>query len=205
LNNCEKELLTNVLRDDAGVADSESTSCIRLSWRQVGYAFIDWRIYLYAVIGIGDFGVIKFLTMYLPSVVQSMGFNTTGAYFMTVPPYIVAFIFCLLSGYSSSRRKEHGFHLAFCLSVALLGFILILTLFDQGKVALFVSTCIACCGIFSACPLLLSWLTNNVGGHTKRAMAVGFVVCIGQIGGVVAPEVRLLFLKTLGIVYEIKL
>jgi sugar phosphate permease len=143
------------------------------------------------VIGICDFGVIKFVTMYLPSLIQSMGHTAATAHYMTAPPCVIAFVFCLLAGYSSSRQKEHGFHLAFCLAVGLLGFILLLALFNQGKTALFVSTCIACCGTFAACPLVLSWLTNNVGGHTKRATAVGFVVCIGQIGGIVAPQVRL--------------
>ncbi|CAF1008862.1 unnamed protein product [Rotaria sordida] len=59
---------------------------------------------------------------------------------------------------------------------------------DAGNVAVYVSTCVACCGTISAFPLLLAWLTNNVGGHTKRAMAVGFLVGIGQIGGVLAPQ-----------------
>ncbi|CAF1060970.1 unnamed protein product [Rotaria sordida] len=59
----------------------------------------------------------------------------------------------------------------------------------QCNVALYVSTCIACCGTFSAFPLLLSWLTNNVGGHTKRAMAVSFFVGMGQMGGALAPLV----------------
>ncbi|CAF0946224.1 unnamed protein product [Rotaria sordida] len=60
---------------------------------------------------------------------------------------------------------------------------------DAGNVALYVSTCVACCGTFSGIPILLSWLTNNVGGRTKRAVAVGFLVGIGQIGGVLAPQV----------------
>jgi hypothetical protein len=42
----------------------------------------------------------------------------------------------------------------------------------------------------------MSWLTKNVGGHTKRAMAVGFAMGLGQIGGVVAPLVSGQFKKT---------
>ncbi|CAF4229127.1 unnamed protein product, partial [Rotaria sordida] len=45
LDNCEKQLLTNLLREDAGLANSEPASSTRLSWRQVRYAFTDWRIY----------------------------------------------------------------------------------------------------------------------------------------------------------------
>jgi cyanate permease len=196
LNNSEKQILTNLLRDDAGLANSEPASSARLSWRQVRYVFIDWRIYLYVIIAIGDLAVFKCLTMYLPELVQDMGHSKEEEHLMTIPFYFVACISCLLAGYSSSRRNQHAFHIAFCLSIALLGFILMITLFNKGNIVIYISTSIAFSGTISTFPLLLAWLTNNVGGHTKRAMAIGFLIGIGQIGGVLAPQVRLLFMKS---------
>ncbi|CAF1235793.1 unnamed protein product [Rotaria sordida] len=187
LNNSEKQLLTNLLRHDAGIANGEN---VRLSWRQAFYVFVDWRIYLYALIDIGILSVIKYINTYLPLLVEDMGNSKAEAHLMTAPPYVFAFVFCLLVNYSSSRRNEHGFHLMFCLSVTLVGFILMLTLIDRGQAAQYVSICIVCCGILSAYPLLLSWSTNNVGGYTKRAIAIGFVVGIGQIGGIILPFVH---------------
>jgi hypothetical protein len=192
LNNCEKQLLTNLLRDDSGIANGENAL---LSWQQVFYVFIDWRIYLYALIAIGNLGIMKYLTAYLPLLVEEMDIpKETGVHLMTVPLYVFVLMCCLLVSYSASRRYELGFHLMFCLIVALLGFILMLTLIDRGKATLYVSSCIACCGIFSAIPLLLSWLTNNIGGQTKRSIAIGFVLGIGQIDGIILPLVRLLLL-----------
>jgi MFS family permease len=191
LDNSEKQLLTNLLRDDAGIADRVNA---QLSWRQVLYVFMDRRIYLYALINVGTSGVLKFLSAALPSLVKDMSSTEAEIYLMTAPPYASALVCCLLVSYSASRRNEHGFHLIFSLSVALLGFILMLTLINRGKVALYVSLCITFSGIFSALPLLLSWLTNNVGGHTKRSIAIGFVVGIGQTGGIISPFVRLLLL-----------
>ena len=153
LNIVEKNLLTNILRNDRCIANREDS---RLSWRQVLYVFIDWRIYLYTLIGIGISGVIKYLTTYLPLLVEDMIGEVAEVHLMTAPPYVFAFVCCLLVGYSSSRNKEHGFHLMFCLSVALLGFVLLLTLVDGGKVSLYVSSCVTCCGVFSALPVLLS-------------------------------------------------
>jgi hypothetical protein len=121
-----------------------------------------------------------------------MGYSNTETHLMTAPPYAVACVCCLLVGYSSSCRNEHGYHLAFCLTVGLLGFILMLTLVDQGKVAMYVTTIVGLCGTFSALSLILSWLTNNVGGHTKRAMAISFVIGTSQIGGIFMPLVRVL-------------
>jgi hypothetical protein len=191
LDNSEKQLLTNLLRDDEGINNCENA---RLSWQQVLYVFIDWRIYLCALIATGDLGVMKYLTTYLPSLVAGMGSSEANLHLMTAPPYVFAFVFCLLASYSSSRRNEHGLHIICCLSVALLGFILMLTLIDQGQAALYVSSCIACCSSFSAFPLILSWLTNNVGGHTKKPIAIGFVLGLSHIGGIILPLVRLLLL-----------
>ncbi|CAF1000613.1 unnamed protein product [Rotaria sordida] len=88
LDNCEKQLLTNLLREDAGLANSEPASSTRLSWRQVRYAFIDWRIYLYVMIAVGDLGVMKCLTTYLPELVKSMS-DSKEVHLMTIPLYFV--------------------------------------------------------------------------------------------------------------------
>ncbi len=184
--------MTNLLRNDAGAADSDPISNTRISWRQVYYVFIDWRIYLYALIAIGDNAVIRCLITFLPSLVEAMGYSNATAHLMTAPIYAAACVSCLLIGFSSSRRNEHGYHIVFCLTVGLFGFILMLTLFDQGKVAMYISTTVGFCGAFSALSLILSWLTNNIGGHTKRAMAISFVIGISQIGGIMMPLVRVL-------------
>ena len=169
--------MTNLLRNDASVADRNPTSGIRLSWRQVHYVFVDWRMYLYGLIAVGNLAVILSLTTFFPTLIESTVYSKTEAHLMTAPPYVVACIYCLLASYSSSRRNEHGYHVAFCLSVGLFGCILMLTLFDKGKVAIYVSTTVTFCGIFSTFPLLVSWLANNVGSyrephrfHTKQTL-----------------------------------
>jgi hypothetical protein len=194
LSNCQKELLTNILREDAGMANGESKSDTRLSWRQVRYMLIDWRIYLYIVISAGNLGTMKCLTLFLPSLVRDITQSSPLTDLLTAPPYVLACICCLLGGYSSSRRNEHGFHIVFFLSIALLGFILMLSLADRGTAAVYISSCIACCGLYAAFPLLLAWLTKNVGGQTKRAMAVCCCIAFGQLGGAVAFQVSVLCL-----------
>ena len=192
LNNIEKQLLTNLLRNDAGVADRDPASSTQISWRQVRYVFCDWRIYLCGLIASGNLGVIISLTTFLPTLMKGMGYSETEASLLTTPIYVIACVCCLLANYSSSCRNEHGFHIVFCLLIGLFGFILMLTLFDQGKVAIYVITTVTFCGIFSVFPLVLSWLANNIGGHTKRAMAISFAFGIAQIGAIFTPLVRVL-------------
>ena len=176
------------------MANGEPESDTRLSWRQVRYMLIDWRIYLYIIIGVGNLGAIKCLTLFLPSLVNGMTKSTSLTHLLTAPPYLLACICCFLGGYSSSRRNEHGFHIVFFLAVALFGFILMFSLADRGKEVVYISSCIACCGVYAAFPLLLAWLTKNIGGHSKRAMAVCCFMAISQFGGAVAFQVSVSYL-----------
>jgi sugar phosphate permease len=141
------------------------------------------------MINIGDSGVLKYLTTYLPMIIETMGYHDAKVHLMTTPPFVIACICCLLVGYSASRWNEHGYHLMFCVSVALLGFILMVTPIHQNQVK-YVATCIVCAGILSVIPLLLSWLTNNIFGRQNRLIAIGFVMSLGQIGGIILPLVR---------------
>ena len=179
--------MTNLLRDDAGVANREN---VQLAWRQALYVFIDVRIYLYALIGVGNQALIKYINVYLPILVENIDSWKVNAHLMVIPPYGLALVCCLLASYSSSRRQEYSFHIIFCLLIALVGFILMIILIDYSRIAAYVGKCITCCGTFSAYPLILSWLTNNISGHTKRWMAVVCAIGIGQIGGFIMPFVR---------------
>ena len=123
---------------------------------------------------------------------KSTGYSQTAAHLMTVPFYLVGCISCLLINYSSARRNEHGHHVTFSLLVNLFGCILMLNLFDKGKVAIYISIGITFCGLFSTFPLLLSWLTNNIDGYTKKTMAISLVIGIGEMSGITTPLVRLL-------------
>ncbi|CAM4881653.1 unnamed protein product [Rotaria socialis] len=193
LNNCEKELLTNILREDAGKANGEPNSDSWISWRQVKYALTDRRIYLHMLIGIGNVTPILCFTLALPSLLHGINASAPLTHLMVAPMYVIACASCLVGSYSSSLHNEHGLHTATCLFISLIGFIILIFVGDQSKIAIYISSCIACCGMYTAFPIALSWLTKNVGGHTKRAMAICCVHAVDHLGGVlkfvVYPEV----------------
>ncbi|CAF2127934.1 unnamed protein product [Rotaria magnacalcarata] len=185
LNNSEKELLTNILREDGGKANDAPVSEHWISWRQVKYALTDWRIYLYILIGIGIVTPMLCFTLVLPSLLDGVNASASVTHLMVAPMYVIASITCLLGSYSSSRYNEHGLHTAFWLFVSFIGFIVLVIVGDQSKTAIYISSCIVCCGIYTAYPIALSWLTKNIGGHTKRAMAICCFVAMCQIGGII--------------------
>lgn len=192
LTNIEKQLLTNYFRNETDISECDLTSSSLLSWRHFRSVFTDWRLYLFGLIGFGNGCVILSLTTLLPKVMESMGYSKSAASLMIAPPYIAACTCCLLLSYLASRRNEHGNHVAFSSLIALSGCILMLPLFDKGKIAIYASVTVIFAGVFSTFALLISWLTKNVSSHATRAMAISFVVGIGEMSGIMTPLVRLL-------------
>ncbi|CAF2892064.1 unnamed protein product [Rotaria sp. Silwood2] len=189
LNNCEKDILAFILRNDASIGSDEPKSNTRLSWRQVQYTFTDQRIYLYFIIAAGTLGAIKCLTLIHPSLIHGLTDSNELTHLLTAPPYVMACLCCCWGGFSSSRLNEHGFHIASFLLVGILGFIFMIILPDESKVERYASNCIAFCGLYPSFPLALAWLTKNIGGHTKRALAICYFMASSQLGGAISFQI----------------
>ncbi|CAF3824101.1 unnamed protein product [Rotaria sp. Silwood1] len=180
LTPAEREILTNILRD--------STEQDVAQWHQVFHVFIDRKIWLFAVVTVGCLAVTKYWIAFFPSLIDVLGFKNAEGQLMSIPPYVLAWICALLGVFSVTRKKEHGYHVIFFLIISSIGFILMAALEEKSRIAVYVGACVACCGVYSAFPLLMGWLASYVSGHMKRALAIGFVVGLGQIGGIVLPH-----------------
>ena len=73
LNNVEKQLLMNILRDDEGAPHIERMSHARFSWIQMRYAFTDWQVYVYGAVVTGNLAIIKNLCKFSSVYYQRYG------------------------------------------------------------------------------------------------------------------------------------
>lgn len=177
----EKAILTDGLCKDAGVNTIGSKK--RIICQEMHHAFKDPQVYFYAAIGISILGLIKYLTALIPLLIQKMTLCETEKYLTATPPSIMGCIFCFAVGYSASHFKERSLHLLVCLIIDIIGVIMMTVLHRYGVVAEYIGLCVSYCGTFGSLPMLLSWLTGNIHGNTKRATAVAFVLGIGQLIG----------------------
>ena len=189
LTNTEKVLLTNHLREGTGQSENGKTI---FSWREVRCAFTDWRVYMYMFIYVGNSIAAHSLIIFLPTLIsKGMQLSQAQAQLMSAPPHVMACIFTLLVSFSAGRLKERGFHITGTLSIGIIGYILLIILTNYGSTVLYIATCITCVGTYSSIPLIMSWFTNNICGHTKRAVVTGLVIGFGNISGIVVGQVIL--------------
>lgn len=102
LTRTEKAEVIRRLEEDRGALDNS------FAWRYVIDAFIDWKIWVMSLICLGIFGSVYSFSLFLPTIVRSLGYTNNLAQLMTVPPYVFACTCCLINGYISDRFRQRG-------------------------------------------------------------------------------------------------
>jgi predicted MFS family arabinose efflux permease len=82
----------------------------------------------------------------------------------------------------ADKQRERGLHIIFPVLVGAIGYLLLILLKNKGPAAMYVASIITTTGVFSHIPAMLSWFTNNIGGHTKRGVATAIIISIGNVG-----------------------
>ncbi|OAK94139.1 major facilitator superfamily transporter [Phaeosphaeriaceae sp. SRC1lsM3a] len=186
--------------DDDGVAHS------RLSKRDVSDALMDWKTWYVLVFNVCASVPNQTFSVFLPLVVQGLGYSSIQANLMSVPPYVCGAVGLYLFALSSDHRKERGYHIVTGIAISLVG--LLVTVICQTSPAKYAGLCILLFGSYIAAPLTVAWLSGNTPEPGKRSLVLG-VNGFGNLAGVIgaqlykkryAPEYLLPFYVTLGFV-----
>ncbi|KAF9167636.1 hypothetical protein DFQ26_003792 [Actinomortierella ambigua] len=183
LTDREKFLTIERLRRDAGPATQT-----HFSWKQFWMVFKDPKTYVYTLILTLHSPALASLGVFVPSIVRGLNFSPVRTQLMTVPIWSVACIATLSVAISSDRLKGRGSHAIACVSAAFIGYILLIVIPEDNLVGRYLSLTLCASGIYACLPILLSWPSANVGGHTKRSVTVGTVIG-GQIGSAVGGQI----------------
>jgi MFS family permease len=74
-------------------------------------AIKDWKIWVHMFITIGIYTPLYSFSLFLPTIVKTLGHTNETAQLMTVPPYVVACIFCIGGGFMADRQKRRGIYM----------------------------------------------------------------------------------------------
>ncbi|KAJ5153558.1 uncharacterized protein N7482_010036 [Penicillium canariense] len=128
-------------------------------------------------------------SLFLPTIITGMGFETTTAQLFTVPPYILSFILVLVTSYSSDRIKARGpIMVAGCI-VAIAGYIMLLVA-KENSVS-YAGTFLVAAGVFPSSPIVMGWLSNNLAPHYVRATGIGFEIAFANCAAFIASFIYL--------------
>ncbi|KAI0157655.1 major facilitator superfamily domain-containing protein [Xylariaceae sp. FL1272] len=163
------------------------------------------------------------LSVFLPSILNELGWEALEAQYYTVPVYAAASIIAIAIGFISDKTRMRGIWLAAFTVLGMTGFGLLR--WGSGNALKYTAVYLCAVGAFPGGPGFLSWGMNNAAGPAVRAVSGGYIVSIGTAGGILAvwaylpsdapnfpighsinfaAQVVSLFLATFGILYCVR-
>ena len=123
-------------------------------------------------------------SLFLPTIIEGLGYSDITAQLFTVPPNFLAFLVVVGTSFISDRIKMRGPLIVVGFTVAAIGYIMQLASSSAG--VKYVGTFFISAGAFPCSPLVLAWLSNNLAPHYTKATGLGFQVAVGNCGAFVA-------------------
>ncbi|KAL4781220.1 major facilitator superfamily domain-containing protein [Aspergillus varians] len=173
----KKEVSRRLQEDRSSLADEYD---MRYFWEAVK----DWKIWVHMFITVGVYTPLYSFSLFLPTIVSSLGYQNEKAQLMTVPPYVVACFFCIGGGFIADRQGSRGLSMIFFNVVAIIGFIMLISSDNNG--VKYAGTFFAASGIYPNVPQGVAWNGNNIGGSFKRSVGIAMHVGCGNLGGVLS-------------------
>lgn len=163
------------------VANSGETS----TWNGFKQATKDPMVWVFAMMAHMHLAANGFKNFF-PTVVETLGFNTTVTLVLTCPPYLIAGAITILVSWSSGKFNERTWHITISKAVATIGFVAACaTLNTAGR---YISMAVFTIGTYGVNSLILGWC-GSVCGQTKekKAVAISIVTTIMNASFVWTP------------------
>ncbi|TBU21809.1 MFS general substrate transporter [Dichomitus squalens] len=123
-------------------------------------------------------------SLFLPTMITGLGFSSSKAQLLSVPPNAAGCLTTVVGGVLSDRFRARGPFILVGSLTALAGYCILFTTADSWTG--YVGTILAACGLFPSIACVLAWAGGNSGGEVKRAVAIAIVIGCGNLGPIVS-------------------
>lgn len=155
-------------------------------WKYVKAAFLDWQIWTNIWVYWGIVAPLYGISLFLPTIINNLGYSSSQAQLLTVPIYITASILAIVVAWFSDRYGKRYPFILVCLVIMLCGFIMCVVSATPGVI--YAGVFIAACALYPAFPGNITWLSNNLAGSTKRATGQAIQIACGNLAGAMASN-----------------
>ncbi|KAF5323566.1 hypothetical protein D9611_005788 [Ephemerocybe angulata] len=147
----------------------------------------DWKTYVAMGLYMGFDGPLYAFSLFLPTIINQLGFGATRANLLSVPVYVWGCIMTCIIGYIGDRTGRR-FHINLILfSVGLVAYIILLT--SKTAALSYFAVYLAISAIYPIIPNSVAWVANNVEGTYKRSVTLGMAIGFGNINGAVTANI----------------
>ncbi|KAK0632717.1 major facilitator superfamily domain-containing protein [Immersiella caudata] len=149
----------------------------------------DWKMWLGMVIYMGCDMPLYAFSLFLPTIITSMGWNTSviRSQLFSVPPYAAAAALTVVVGFIADRTRARGLCNIIVSVFGIVGFAMMLGSSAPG--VQYAGTFLGALGIYPCISNTITWMANNTEGVYKRGVVLGFVIGWGNLNGIVSSNI----------------
>lgn len=183
LSEKERAFVVHRLQGD----DQFSAGGEKLTWKYIFAGLLDWKTWIGMIVYMGADMPLYAFSLFLPTIINQLGFKATPANLLTVPIYTWACIVTCVVGFVADRKGNRGYLNLIFFAVGATGYIILIA--SRNAALSYFATYLAASGIYPLIPNTIAWFSNNVEGSYKRSVALAMIISFGNINGAVSSNV----------------
>jgi len=183
----EEEKVIAKARGVRQVGEEELHRVGHLEWKHIGFALLDLKNWFTALMYFSCNVSFSSLPVFLPTILQEMGFSAINAQALSAPPYFISFLLVIATTYLADRTQQRGLTIMALSAIGATGYIMLATTSATGP--RYAGVFLAAAGIFPCIGNILPWVLNNQGSDTRRGTGIALLNLVGQCGPLLGTRV----------------
>lgn len=149
----------------------------------------DWQYYPLVFVQWSNSVPTYGLKFTLPQIIKNMGYTSSNAQLLSVPPYIAGAISAVCFNVLSDRFRRRAYFLIVPQSLLVIAYAILTPLapkIGSNIGACFFAIILANIGCYPINPGASSWCSNNTAGAAKRTLGIAYMISLSNVGGIFA-------------------
>ena len=184
------EAAANTASEKPGAVSNLPRHKRKFKWHEVIDTLKDPKSYLTAGMFFCCNVAFSSMPVFLPTIVNAMGFSRLQSQALSAPPFLFAFFVVLITAFVSDRLKSRSIPMIFHALLAMSGYIMatVAGIFHAGPAIRYLATFPICAGFFSAVTVVITWTINNQASDEGKGTGMAILQVIGQMGPLVGTR-----------------
>lgn len=179
----ERVFMIRRLQDDMQFSAAGETLKREYVWKSL----TDWKTWIAMGIYMGFDGPLYAFSLFLPSIINQLGFKATQANLLSVPVYVWGCFMTCVIGFLGDRIGQRCYVNLALFGTGLVAYIILLA--SKTPALSYFAVYLAVSAIYPAIPNSVAWVASNVEGTYKRSVTLGMAIGFGNINGAVTANI----------------
>jgi MFS family permease len=192
LSEDEKDFVKSRLVADGVISSTEEGD--KFSWPLFFGAVFDWKVWAGIIMAWANSVPNAAFKFTMPQIIKQLGFTSSEAQLLTVPPYFCGGIAAWVSGRMADRFKWRFPFVTGPLILLTVALAMLFGLADRVKQnvgPLYFAVILAQIGTYPLLPCISAWTGNNLAPSWKRSIGLAWTLAAGNFGSLIGTNIFL--------------